>query len=284
MRSSGTTAAVARSIADATGDLSIFEHLVVLGIGLFGTYFAARGLMKTLARVNAGAWRVPMVKPASNLRAVGIVLGDRRRARRARATSGTRSAIAWGRSSSSSRSLWSALIYGALIVAAPRPAAPARSTRRGHDWFPAACSSGSSSPRSRRSCSGYIARKLSQQLRAVRRCRDGDRRALLALPDGSRPRDRPDPRRGAVAPTPTGRRRPGMTTKGERRGARPSQLRPGATAQACSDQMSLALAVANSSSLSLPWSWSAESFWSSSPTLTPSCLRAAAMSSWAHFW
>jgi uncharacterized BrkB/YihY/UPF0761 family membrane protein len=75
VRSSGTTAAVAQSIATATAELSVFEHLVVLGIGVFGTYFAARGLMKTLARINAGAWRVPMAKPANALRAVGIVLG-----------------------------------------------------------------------------------------------------------------------------------------------------------------------------------------------------------------
>lgn len=75
VRSSGATAAVARSIADATAGLSVFEHLVVLGFGAFGTYFAARGLMKTLARVNAGAWRVPMAKPVNALRAVGILLG-----------------------------------------------------------------------------------------------------------------------------------------------------------------------------------------------------------------
>lgn len=75
VRSSGTTAAVARSIASATADLSIFEHLVVLGIGVFGTYFAARGLMKTLARINSAAWRVPMAKPANALRAVAVVLG-----------------------------------------------------------------------------------------------------------------------------------------------------------------------------------------------------------------
>ena len=75
VRSSGTTAAVARSIAGATADLSVLEHLVVLGIGVFGTYFAARGLLKTLARINSAAWRVPMVKPANALRAVAIVLG-----------------------------------------------------------------------------------------------------------------------------------------------------------------------------------------------------------------
>lgn len=75
VRSSGATAAVAQSIADATAQLSIFEHLVVLGFGVFGTYFAARGLMKTLARINAGAWQVPMTKPANALRAVAILLG-----------------------------------------------------------------------------------------------------------------------------------------------------------------------------------------------------------------
>ena len=74
VRSSGTSAAVARSIASATADLSVFEHLIVLGIGVFGTYFAARGLLKTLSRVNAAAWRVPMAKPAKPLRAVAIVL------------------------------------------------------------------------------------------------------------------------------------------------------------------------------------------------------------------
>jgi uncharacterized BrkB/YihY/UPF0761 family membrane protein len=47
----------------------------VLGIGAFGTYFAARGLMKTISRVNSGAWRIPVVKPANSLRAAGIVVG-----------------------------------------------------------------------------------------------------------------------------------------------------------------------------------------------------------------
>jgi membrane protein len=75
VRSSGTTAAVAKSIADATGELSVLEHLVVLGIGVFGTYFAARGLMKTLARVHAGAWEVPFTKTPRGFRAAGIVLG-----------------------------------------------------------------------------------------------------------------------------------------------------------------------------------------------------------------
>jgi membrane protein len=75
VRSTGTTAAVARSIAGATGELSVLEHLAVLGIGGFGTYFAARGLMKTLARVNAGAWHVPLVKPPRPARSLGIVLG-----------------------------------------------------------------------------------------------------------------------------------------------------------------------------------------------------------------
>jgi membrane protein len=75
VRSSGTSAAVAKSIADATGELSILEHLVVLGVGVFGTYFAARGLMKTLIRVNAGAWRVPVERLQRALRAVAIVLG-----------------------------------------------------------------------------------------------------------------------------------------------------------------------------------------------------------------
>jgi membrane protein len=74
VRSSGTSAAVARSIANATSDLSILEHIVVLGIGVWGTYAATKGLMKTLGRVNAISWQVPLVKPPKPLRVVGIVL------------------------------------------------------------------------------------------------------------------------------------------------------------------------------------------------------------------
>jgi membrane protein len=75
VRETGTSAAVAHNIAAATADLSFLEHLVVLGIGLFGTYFAGLGLIKTLGRVNAGAWTVPHPKLLNKARVLGIVLG-----------------------------------------------------------------------------------------------------------------------------------------------------------------------------------------------------------------
>lgn len=75
IRESGASAVVARNIALATAELSFFEHIVVLGIGVVGTYFAGRGLLKTLSRINAAAWSVPMVKVARPLRVLGVVLG-----------------------------------------------------------------------------------------------------------------------------------------------------------------------------------------------------------------
>jgi membrane protein len=66
---------VARNIATATSELSILEHLVVLGIGVVGTYFAGLGLLKTLSRVNAVAWSVPLAKVKNRLHVLGIVLG-----------------------------------------------------------------------------------------------------------------------------------------------------------------------------------------------------------------
>ncbi len=75
VRSSGTSAAVAHSIADATGELSIFEHLTILAVGLFATYFAVRGLKRTLVRVNASAWQIQVRKTATTARAIGVVLG-----------------------------------------------------------------------------------------------------------------------------------------------------------------------------------------------------------------
>jgi membrane protein len=75
VRESGASAAVARNIATATAELSFLEHFVVLGIGVFGTYLAGRGLIKTLSRVNAVAWSVPLAKPAKPMRTLCVVLG-----------------------------------------------------------------------------------------------------------------------------------------------------------------------------------------------------------------
>ena len=75
VRESGASAAVARNIATATAELSILEHLVVLGVGVVGTYFAGVGLLKTLSRVNAVAWSIPVSKVPNRLRVIGIVLG-----------------------------------------------------------------------------------------------------------------------------------------------------------------------------------------------------------------
>ncbi len=75
VRESGASAAVARNIVAATGELSVFEHLVVLGIGVFGTYFAGRGLLKTLSRVSATTWQVSKPKIDKPIRVLGIVLG-----------------------------------------------------------------------------------------------------------------------------------------------------------------------------------------------------------------
>ena len=72
---SGLSIAVARDITKSTGELSVFEHLAVLVIGVWGTYLAGRGLMKTLSRVNRSSWELPPVKLARPMRSVAIVVG-----------------------------------------------------------------------------------------------------------------------------------------------------------------------------------------------------------------
>jgi len=74
VRDTGMSGAVAQSIASATSHISIFEHVAVLVVGLWGTYFAAVGLIKTLSRVSAAAWRIPRPKLRGRTRLVGIVL------------------------------------------------------------------------------------------------------------------------------------------------------------------------------------------------------------------
>jgi membrane protein len=75
VRESGASAAVAHDIAEATAELSLFEHLVVLVIGISGTFWAVRGLLKTLTRVNAVAFSMKPHKPTGTLRVMAIVLG-----------------------------------------------------------------------------------------------------------------------------------------------------------------------------------------------------------------
>jgi uncharacterized BrkB/YihY/UPF0761 family membrane protein len=75
VRESGASAAVSADIAKATQELSLFQHFVVLGIGLFGTYFAGLGLTKTFYRLNAAAWSTRVPKIERKLRVTAIVLG-----------------------------------------------------------------------------------------------------------------------------------------------------------------------------------------------------------------
>jgi uncharacterized BrkB/YihY/UPF0761 family membrane protein len=75
VKSSGASVAVAQSISGATGELSFFQHVLVLGIGISGTFFAGRGLVRTLVRVNAEAWDIPIPKLQRPMKVVGIILG-----------------------------------------------------------------------------------------------------------------------------------------------------------------------------------------------------------------
>jgi membrane protein len=75
VRESGASAAVAHDVSRATADLSVLEHLVVLGIGAFGTYFAGMGLVKTLTRVQASSWMLATRAPKTRPRLLAVVLG-----------------------------------------------------------------------------------------------------------------------------------------------------------------------------------------------------------------
>jgi uncharacterized BrkB/YihY/UPF0761 family membrane protein len=75
VQQSGMSVAVAREITKSTGDLSVFQHVLILGIGLWGTYLAGRGLVKTLTRVNRATWEVAAKKPARPFKLVAIVIG-----------------------------------------------------------------------------------------------------------------------------------------------------------------------------------------------------------------
>lgn len=75
VQQSGMSVAIARDIVESTKELSTLEHFGVLAIGLWGTYLAGRGLMKTLSRVNRATWQVPPRKLARPFRSVAIVIG-----------------------------------------------------------------------------------------------------------------------------------------------------------------------------------------------------------------
>jgi uncharacterized BrkB/YihY/UPF0761 family membrane protein len=75
VRESGVSAVVARNIADATAELSFLQHIGVLVVGVFGTWLAGLGLAKTLSRVSAMAFDLPLTKPANRTRVLVILLG-----------------------------------------------------------------------------------------------------------------------------------------------------------------------------------------------------------------
>ena len=75
VRESGASAAVARNIAAATAELSFLQHVGVLVIGVVGTWLAGLGLAKTLSRVSAMAFDLPLTKPANRTKVVVILLG-----------------------------------------------------------------------------------------------------------------------------------------------------------------------------------------------------------------
>ncbi len=75
VKSSGLSSAVASSIASSTEQVSLTGHLALLFTGLFGIYFAAIAMAKTLSRVHAAAWSMSVPKVRRKARAAGEILG-----------------------------------------------------------------------------------------------------------------------------------------------------------------------------------------------------------------